>query len=125
MELTHFRYRGSERAPRQILRIDYRAHKWKTLESSTEDFDMSQDTLGLIDRWNVENRQRRMILMELRAYEELGRWMLPFYDNELVDFFSGVPHDFRIAQNLYIQTAKKHLFDDGKEGLSGDRKSVV
>jgi len=122
LELTHFRYPGSERALRQILRIDYRAHKWKSLESSTEDFDMSQDTLGLIDRWNVENRQRRMILMELRAYEQLGRWMLPFYDNELVDFFAVVPHDLRVAQKLYIQTAKKRLFANGKEGLSGLRR---
>jgi asparagine synthase (glutamine-hydrolysing) len=122
LELTHFRYSGSERALRQILRIDYRAHKWKTLESSTEDFDMSQDTLGLIDRWNVENRQRRMILMELRAYEQLGRWMLPFYDNELVDFFAVVPHEFRIAQNLYIQTAKNRLFADGNDRLAGLRR---
>jgi asparagine synthase (glutamine-hydrolysing) len=119
LELTHFRYRGSDRALQQILRIDYPACKWKTLEASTEDFDMSQDTLGLIDRWNVENRQRRMILMELRAYEELGRWMLPFYDNELVDFFASIPHDFRIAQNLYIQTAKRRLFSDGRNGLEG------
>jgi len=122
LELTHFRYAGSERALRQILRIDYRAHKWKTLESSTEDFDMTEDTLGLIDRWNVENRQRRMILMELRAYERLGRWMLPFYDYELVDFFALIPHDFRIAQNLYIQTAEKRLFADGTGALSDIRR---
>ena len=122
LELTHFRYSGSERALRRILRIDYAAQKWTTLERTTKDFDMSQDTLGLIDRWNVENRQRRMILMELRAYERLGRWMLPFYDNDLVDFFAAVPHELRIAQNLYIQTAKKRLFSGGEDGLAGIRR---
>lgn len=118
LELTHFRYRGSERVLRRILCIDYRHHKWKTLESTTEDFDMSSDSLGLVDRWNVENRQRRLILMELRAYEELGRWMLPFYDHELVDFFAVIPHEFRIAQNLYIQTAKTRLFANVEKGLA-------
>ena len=122
LELAHFRYRGSERVLKRILRIDYRARKWETLEASTREFDMAQDALGLIDRWNVENRQRRMILMELRAYEHLGRWMLPFYDYELVDFFAGVPHDFRVAQNLYIQTAQERLFTDGSRALSDLRR---
>jgi len=118
LELAHFRFRGSERALRHILRLDYPTHRWTTLESSTRDFDMSEDILGLIDRWNVENRQRRLILMELRAYESLGRWMLPFYDHELVDFFSVIPHEFRLGQSLYIQTARDRLFVDRSAALS-------
>jgi len=110
LEFTHCRYRGSEPVLRRILRMDYDAMKWRSLDASTADFDFTDDVFGLIDRWNVENRQRRMILMELRAYEEFGRWMLPFYDHELVDWFATIPHELRFGQRLYIQTARDRLF---------------
>ena len=47
---------------------------------------------------------------------------VPFLDNDLVDFFAAVPHELRIAQNLYIQTAKTRLFSGGEDGLAGIRR---
>ena len=119
LEFTHFRYRGSEAVLRRVLRLDYDAAKWRSLEATTAGFDFAEDVFGLIDRWNVENRQRRLILMELRAYEQRGRWMLPFYDHELIDFYARVPHEQRLGQHLYIETAKHRLFAGRAQGLAG------
>jgi hypothetical protein len=122
LEFTHFRYLGSEAALRQAVRIDPTAARWESLEETLADFDFRDDTLGLIDRWNVENRQRRMILMELRAYEGIGRWMLPFYDHELVDFFSALPHALRLGQRLYVETAQQRLFTGDAAALADVRR---
>lgn len=122
LEFTHFRYLGSDRTLRRILNAPFDAMKWRSLEVSTGAFDFNEDLLGLVDRWNVENRQRRMILMELRAYERLGAWMLPFYDHELIDFYARVPHDQRVAQNLYIDTARHELFTGVAESCGRVRR---
>lgn len=123
LEFAHFRYLGSEPLLRRVLRIDYDAWRWRTLQESTEGFDTgSEDVFGLVDRWNVENRQRRLILMELRAYESRGRWMLPFYDHELVDFFATLPHALRVGQNLYVETARRRLFTGAAAALAELRR---
>ncbi len=72
----------------------------------------SDDPFGSIDRWNFENRQRRLILSELRTYEEFGRWMLPFYDYDLFDFFERVPLELRYQQRLLIDTLVYNIFID-------------
>ena len=68
------------------------------------------DPIGSLARWNFENRQRRMILSELRTYEQFGHWMLPFYDYELFDFFSEVPIGQRYQQRLFIDTLIQNIF---------------
>jgi hypothetical protein len=70
------------------------------------------DPDGSIDRWDCENRQRRLILSELRTYETFGRWMLPFYDHELYDFYAAVPLHLRYLQRLYIDTLTRHVYTD-------------
>jgi hypothetical protein len=68
------------------------------------------DPVGSIDRWNCENRQRRLTLSELRTYEEFGHWMLPFYDYELYDFYASVPLDLRYRGRLYIDVLLHAVF---------------
>ena len=109
LDLRHFRYPLSDRILKQVLRTDPRL-RFDGLAETTAGFDMAEDMFGLIDRWNVENRQRRLILMELRAYETVAPWILPFYDYELVDFFSRVPHELRLGQFLYVKTALDRIF---------------
>jgi len=123
LEFAHFRYLGSEPLLRRLLRLDYDACRWRTLQETTAGFDTeAEDVFGLVDRWNVENRQRRLILMELRAYESRGRWMLPFYDHELVDFFATLPHPLRVGQNLYVETARRRLFTGAAAALADLRR---
>ncbi|WP_109314011.1 asparagine synthetase B family protein [Ruegeria sp. AU67] len=121
LDLRHFRYPFSDHLLRKVLTIDP-SSRFDSLAQTTADFDDQQDMFGLIDRWNVENRQRRLILMELRAYELNAPWILPFYDNALVDFFARVPHHLRVGQRLYVRAALEHVFKMEAEPLSEIRR---
>ncbi|MEM6675223.1 MAG: asparagine synthase-related protein [Planctomycetota bacterium] len=122
LEFRHVRYLGSDRALTEALDLDHRAIGRRSLDATIADLDVEGDVLGSIDRWNVENRQRRLILMELRSYEASGPWALPFYDHELVDHFAEIPHEQRIGQRLYVQTAIEQLFAGEAEALGTIRR---
>ncbi|KUG23934.1 hypothetical protein ASZ90_006262 [hydrocarbon metagenome] len=62
----------------------------------------SSDLIGSFERWNFENRQRRLILREKRTYARKANWILPFYDYQLVDFFAGVLYPMKYRQKLYV-----------------------
>lgn len=121
LDLRHFGYPFSDGILSQVLRTDAR-RRFDTLAETTAEFDMSSDMFGLIDRWNVENRQRRLILMELRAYERSAPWILPFYDYELVDFFARIPHSLRVGQFLYVKTAIERVFTGKMASLATIRR---
>lgn len=70
------------------------------------------DPNGSLDRWDCENRQRRLILSEMRTYAVFGNWMLPFYDYVLFDFFRGVPLRLRYQEPLYIESLGQGVFTD-------------
>jgi hypothetical protein len=90
--------------------------KWKDGVKTTliaKDWCFSiNDPIGSLARWNFDNRQRRMILSELRTYEQFGHWMLPYYDYELFDFFSELPIEQRYQQRLFIDTLINNIFVD-------------
>jgi asparagine synthase (glutamine-hydrolysing) len=121
LDQRHYRYPSSERILRRLLTVDPDL-RFANLTETTAAFDFQEDMFGLIDRWNVENRQRRLILMELRAYEASGQWVLPFYDYEIVDFFSRIPHRFRMGQSLYIRTALERIFTGAAAPLATVRR---
>lgn len=121
LDLRHYAYPHSRKILRNVLKADP-LRRFDNLSRTTENFDFTGDMFGLIDRWNVENRQRRLILMELRAYERTAPWLLPFYDYELVDYFSRIPHSLRVAQSLYIKTAIERIFVKEIEILASIRR---
>lgn len=114
----HYDYGGGSEALQLLIRPEYREQLRRGLNESCNEESFNGDILGSLDRWNVENRQRNLILMELRAYERLGRWVLPFYDYELVDAFSRIPHRLRIGQLAYVKTAVERLFQGRRAGLA-------
>jgi asparagine synthetase B (glutamine-hydrolysing) len=81
---------GKEAIERQMAKIQ-------------QEFDTDPDDLiGSYERWNFENRQRKLILRELRTWATIARWMLPYYDHRFIDFFASVPYPLRYKQKLYI-----------------------
>jgi len=94
-------------------------HTGSQIESISSNWHFhADDPFGSVDRWNYENRQRRLILSELRAYEQFGRWMLPFFDYEFFDFFAQVPLELRYQQRLYIDTLIHNIFVDDLAALA-------
>ncbi len=63
-------------------------------------------------------RVAKFIVNSVRVYEFFGySWRMPFWDNELIDFFSKVPLSFRIDENLYKKYAGNVLFVDSLKKL--------
>lgn len=71
---------------------------------------MENNFFGSVERWNYENRQRRLILREMPIYEQLGKWFLPYYDYELFDFWSTVPMHLRLNKKMYVSCLKNNVF---------------
>ena len=123
LHMRHFQYAGSDEIANRVMGDSIDDRRWESLAETTSEFDEHEDMLGLIDRWNVENRQRRLILMELRAYESRAPWLLPFYDYGLVDFYRRVPHKLRLGQYLYVKSALARMFSGQRLGACGPEQS--
>lgn len=62
----------------------------------------------LSENWNWQERQAKFIANSVRVYEFWGYdWWLPFWDQEMFDFWAGVALEHRIGQRLYIAYVKK------------------
>lgn len=64
-----------------------------------------------IEYFDYRERQAKYIINSVRTYEYYGyEWRIPFWDNELIDFFMKVPLPYRITQRLYKQFARERVF---------------
>ncbi|WP_298669791.1 asparagine synthetase B family protein [uncultured Methanofollis sp.] len=64
-----------------------------------------------IEFFDYKERQAKYIINSVRAYEYYGyEWRIPFWDNELMEFFMKVPVQYRISQRLYKQFARERVF---------------
>ena len=71
-----------------------------------------RDPIGSMKRWELENRARRLILSEMRTYENYGHWLLPFFDHLSADFASTIPVEIRYKRKLYADAILNHFFTD-------------
>ena len=56
----------------------------------------------LFELWDWQERQAKFIVNSVRVYEFWGyEWRIPLWDNQLMDFFSGVPLKLRLEKKLY------------------------
>lgn len=60
----------------------------------------------------------KFVVNSVRLYEFFGdSWRIPLWDNELINFFSKVPLNYRIDEYLYIKYAKELLFINNLQQL--------
>jgi hypothetical protein len=92
---------ASDDVPRRVLDIDYANVKFASIDETLPALDRDADPIGEIYRWGLENRQRKLILMEHRLYEEQGRWVLPIHDHRITAYFMSAPRRMLIGQRAY------------------------
>jgi Asparagine synthase (glutamine-hydrolyzing) len=64
-----------------------------------------------IEFFDFNERQPKFIINSVRTYEFFGyEWRIPFWDTELINFYSRVPIKYRINQDLYKKYARDWLF---------------
>jgi hypothetical protein len=96
---------ASDDVPRRVFNVDYERVKWASLDETLEPLDPSADPIGELYRWGLENRQRKLILMEHRLYEQRGRWILPIHDHRVTAYFLSAPRPMLIGQRAYKDVA--------------------
>lgn len=79
------------------------------------DFD---DFVNAMELFNFNERQAKFIVNSVRVYEHYNyRWWLPFWDNELIDFFRKVSLKERINCRLYHLYVTDILFTNDLSNL--------
>jgi len=78
--------------------------------------------------WDWQERQAKLIVNSVRVYEFWGYdWLIPLWDNELLDFFSKIPLKYRLNKILYDTYVKqKYKYDSeiSKPGKNRVRDSI-
>ncbi len=87
---------------------------WNTVHKSfmeTIKPDDDPTILSLTQRWTVEQRIRRYTLRECHVHRYYGyQVMIPFWDYELVDFFTGLPRKYLYHQYLYRRLMHDYIY---------------
>jgi hypothetical protein len=76
------------------------------------------DPIASMDDWGWRFHFRRLIMGEVRCYASHGKWMLPFCDHELVDFFASVPFSYRFGRRIHIDGLLNEVFVDDLAALA-------
>jgi asparagine synthase (glutamine-hydrolysing) len=67
-----------------------------------------EQAADLYECWELQERQAKFICNALRVYESFGHeWRLPWYDAELMDFWSRVPIELRTGRALYLEYVRQ------------------
>jgi len=67
--------------------------------------------LSLTQRWDIEQRQRRLILRECEIFKLFGfRVLMPFCDYEIMDFFTRLPRRYLYNQYLYRKMMHNYFY---------------
>ncbi|MCT4647697.1 MAG: hypothetical protein N4A74_22100 [Carboxylicivirga sp.] len=90
---------------------EYREQIMDSLMSTLDDSD------GLINafiRWDLEERQRRYIIRSVisEQHEQLPLVVLPYFDYELMDFFTDLPFKFLRNTELYRHASARHILNN-------------
>ncbi len=97
--------------------------KEKINQSLMDSIPDSEDFISAFIRWDVEQRQRRYIARS--AYQNRKnsstQVLLPFFDYELMDFFTDLPFKYLWNARLYTNTQLKHFYSNNKNLISAQR----
>ncbi|MFH1005883.1 MAG: asparagine synthase-related protein [Candidatus Latescibacterota bacterium] len=77
------------------------------------------DAVDVFETWDWQERQAKFIVNCCKGYEFWGYdWRIPFWDNEMMDFWARVPLSMRIGKKLYSSCLETRLFAEfGVGGL--------
>lgn len=72
------------------------------------------------ENWDLKERQAKYIVNSSKIWEYFGfRYLLPLWDNELTDFFSSMPFDYKLGKRLYDEVLKE-LFSEAGISFEND-----
>lgn len=62
------------------------------------------------EKWEWRNRQSKFVVNCTKVFELFGHeWRMPFWDSEIMDFWSSVPISLKKNRSLFLQYSKEHM----------------
>lgn len=82
--------------------------KIKSQLTISQNRDLNFDEASTVyEKWVWKERQCKYIANSVRVYDYYDfQWMIPLWDNEIIDFWSSVPAKFRFKRKLFLFYAK-------------------
>ncbi len=92
--------------------------------------DSEQDIADAYEYWEWQERQAKFIVNAVRTYDFWGyEWRLPFWDSEVMDFWSAIPLGHKLGKRLYLAYLEKKdefgLFGGDMRRKRLDRRRLV
>ncbi|MBT5399521.1 hypothetical protein HOL24_03145 [bacterium] len=79
------------------------------LSRSTALIDFEKYHYAIMESIECIGRQSRYVIGQQRIYEYFGyEWRLPLWSDEMLNFWESVPYEYKVGQNLYIETLRKN-----------------
>jgi asparagine synthase (glutamine-hydrolysing) len=83
--------------------------------------DTSFNAWSVFENWDQKERQAKFIVNSARVFLFFGyKYVLPLWDNNLIDFFSGLPFRFKEDKKLYNHVLKEYIFKDRNLNFRGE-----
>jgi len=76
------------------------------------------DPVASMEEWGWDFHFRRLLMAEVRCYGSHGKWLLPYCDHELVDFFDSVPFGYRFGRRIHTDVLLNAVFVDDLAALA-------
>jgi asparagine synthase (glutamine-hydrolysing) len=116
----HFSLRKSLKTPENIASIVRRVRC--SLQEMEEEVGGELHPVTLYESWEWQERQCKYVIAGQRIYDWLGLdWSLPLWDTDYLRFWSRVPYELKLHQQLY----KKYLNSKNYCGIFRDFNPVV
>ncbi len=86
-----------------------------------EDQDNVREPWLLYESWEMKERQAKFIVNSASVFTFFGYdFVLPIWDNRLIDFFNSVPFRYKLRKRLYDHTLTSHFFKEMRLTLKNE-----
>lgn len=102
---THYSKSARDSGPQEKFNI------WKERvidRTEVQKICLQTDLASAFEKWDWQERQAKFIVNSVRVYEFFGYdWWLPFWDSDFMEFWQGVPLNFRKGRYWYLEYVKR------------------
>ncbi len=87
--------------------------KKELLMNIEDQVDIENYHYAIMEHLECLGRQSKIVIGQQRTYDYFGyEWRLPFWSDEIFNFWSTVPIEYKIDQNLYLEVLKRNNWGD-------------
>jgi asparagine synthase (glutamine-hydrolysing) len=125
------------------LYLDKHYSSWEVLRTKSSDFyivselnkvllsrsivpiNLKEYSYSIMECLECVGRQSKLVIRQQRAYDYFGyEWRLPLWSDRMLNFWEGVPYEYKIRQKLYIDTICENNWGDVWLDIKVNNKTI-